>query len=97
MIVVSSTVLGFLDGFGTPLCTDQFMELKVVKNAVDESTALIFSVVISYILLTFSPMIAEAMLIPGEGIFSPMMIGAVFYAVSAVIVFVYGAYKMKKK
>ena len=97
MIVVSSTVLGFLDGFGTPLCTDQFMELKVVKNAVDESTALIFSVVISYILLTFSPMIAEAMLIPGEGIFSPMMIGTVFYAVSAVIVFVYGANKKKRK
>ncbi len=91
MIVISSTVLGFLDGFGTPVCTDTFMELKVVKNAVDESTALIFSVVISYILLTFAPMIAEAMLIPGEGIFSPMMIGTGVYVIAAIAVSVYGA------
>ncbi|MBO7357257.1 MAG: di-trans,poly-cis-decaprenylcistransferase [Lachnospiraceae bacterium] len=96
MIVISSMVLGFLDGFGTPMCTDQFMELNVVKNAVDESTALIFSVVISYILLTFAPMIAEAMLLPGEGLFSPMMIGTAFYLTAAVVVFIYGAAKKKR-
>ncbi len=97
MIVVSSTVLGFLDGFGTPLCTDQFMELDVVKNAVDESTALIFSVLISYILLTFAPMIAEAMLLPGDGLFSPMMIGVAVYVIAAVVILVYGASKKKKR
>ena len=97
MIVISSMVLGFLDGFGTPMCTDQFMELNVVKNAVDESTALIFSVVISYILLTFAPMIAEAMLLPGEGIFSPMMIGTAVYLIAAVSVFIYGAANKKSK
>lgn len=97
MIVVSSTVLGFLDGFGTPLCTDQFMELNVVKNAVDESTALIFSVLISYILLTFSPMIAEAMLLPGEGLLSPMMIGVAVYVIAAIVILVYGAAKKKDR
>ena len=95
MIVISSMVLGFLDGFGTPMCTDQFMELNVVKNAVDESTALIFSVVISYILLTFSPMIAEAMLLPGDGLLSPMMIGTAVYITAAVVVLIYGTAKKK--
>ncbi len=87
MIVLSSMVLGFLDGFGTPMCTDQFMELNVVKNAVDESTALVFSVVLSYVLLTFAPMIAELMLLPDKGLFSPMLIGAAVYAAAAVLVF----------
>ena len=86
MIVVTSMILGFLDGFGTPMCTDQFMELRVVKTAVDESTALIFSVVLSYVLLTFAPMIAELLLLPGKGVFSPMMIGAILYAAAAVLV-----------
>ncbi|MBR5420192.1 MAG: MFS transporter [Lachnospiraceae bacterium] len=85
MIVLSSMALGFLDGFGTPMVTDQFMELKVVKNAVDESTALIFSVVLSYVLLTFAPMIAELMIQPGEGFFTPMNIGACVYAVATVL------------
>ena len=85
MIVLSSMILGFLDGFGTPMVTDRFMSLRVVRNAVDESTALIFSVVLSYILLTFAPMVAELLLLPGEGAFSPMMIGAVVYAAAAVL------------
>jgi len=94
MIVISSMILGFLDGFGTPMCTDQFMELKVVKNAVDESTALIFSVVLSYVLLTFAPMIAELLLLPDRGAFSPMMLGAVIYAAAAVLVFFF---RIRKK
>ena len=89
MIVLTSMFLGFLDGFGTPMCTDQFMELNVVKHAVDESTALVFSVVLSYVLLTFAPMIAELMLIPDKGLFSPMLIGACVYAAAAVLVFFY--------
>ncbi len=63
------------------------MELNVVKNAVDESTALVFSVVLSYVLLTFAPMIAELMLLPDKGLFSPMLIGAAVYAAAAVLVF----------
>ena len=86
-------ILGFLDGFGTPMCTDQFMGLDVVKNSVDESTALIISIVLSYILLTFAPMIAELMLLPDRGLFSPMLIGAVIYAVAAVLIFLYGKKK----
>ena len=87
MIVITSMILGFLDGFATPMCTDQFMELGIVKNAVDESTALAFSVVLSYVLLTFAPMVAELLLLPDQGVFSPMMIGGTVYAVAAVLVF----------
>ncbi|MBR1860578.1 MAG: MFS transporter [Lachnospiraceae bacterium] len=96
MIVISSMILGFLDGFGTPLCTDRFMDLDVVKHSVDESTALIFSVVISYVLLSIAPMIAELLLLPGKGAFSPMIIGAVVYAAAAVLLFLRSFWKKKK-
>lgn len=85
MIVITSMVLGFLDGFVTPLATDRFMSLRVIRQTVDESTALVFSVVLSYVLLTFAPMIAELLLLPGDGLFSPMMAGAAFYATIAVL------------
>lgn len=85
MIVITSMILGFLDGFATPLATDRFMGLNVVKKNVDEGTALIFSVVLSYVLLTFAPMIAELMLLPASGPISPLMIGAICYAVCAAL------------
>ncbi|MBR3307884.1 MAG: MFS transporter [Lachnospiraceae bacterium] len=93
MLVLSSMILGFLDGFGTPMVMDQFMELKVVKDAVDESTALIFSVVLAYILLTFAPMIAELLLLPGKGMLTPMMAGACVYVVAAVVIVLYRVVK----
>ena len=95
MIIIASMVLGFLDGFGTPMVTDRFMSLKVVMSEVDESTALIFYVVLSYVLLTFAPMIAELMLIPGEGFVTPMMAGAVIYGVAAVLLIIFREKKKK--
>ena len=89
MIVITSMILGFLDGFATPLTTDRFMSLRVVRTAVDESTALIFSVVLSYVLLTFAPMVAELMLLPGRGDFSPMLLGAVLYVLVAVVLILF--------
>lgn len=89
MVIISSMALGFLDGFGTPIVTDKFMSLKIVESAVDESTSLIFFVVLSYILLTFAPMIAELMLIEGQGAFNPMLIGAAIYLGAAVLLFVF--------
>lgn len=86
MIIISGMILGFLDGFATPLVTDYFMEIDEVKKSVDESTALIFSVELSYVLLTFAPLIAELLLIPGKGIIQPLYIGAGLYACAAVFV-----------
>ena len=97
MIVIGSMALGFLDGFGTPMATDQFMELKVVKNSVDESTALIFSVVLSFVLLTFAPTIAELMIQPGKGFFTPMNIGACVYAVATILLILWRIGGGKKK
>lgn len=87
MIMVTSMILGFLDGFATPLTMDAFMDLSVVKRTVSESTALIFSVVLSYVLTTVGPMVAETMLIETDLIITPLMIGAIVYAVAAVILF----------
>ena len=87
MIVITSMILGFLDGFGTPLTTDKFMSLRVVRDEVDESTSLIFSVVLTYVLLTFAPIVAELLILPASGGFSPMMIAVLVYALAAVVVF----------
>ena len=87
MIVITSMILGFLDGFGTPLTTDKFMSLRVVRTEVDESTSLIFSVVLTYVLLTFAPIVAELLILPASGGFSPMMIAVLVYALAAVVVF----------
>ena len=93
MIVISSMILGFLDGFGTPMAIDQLMSLKVVRKTVDEYTALIFSFVLSYVLLTFSPVVSELLLLPGSGAFTPMLIGAAVYAAAAVIVLLAGRFR----
>lgn len=85
MMILSGMILGFLDGFATPLCADEFMELKVVKETVDESTALIFNVVLSYVLVTVAPVVAELMLADTKVGISPLMIGAICYGVVAVV------------
>lgn len=86
MIIISGMILGFLDGFATPLVTDYFMEMDVVTNSVDESTALIFSSELSYVLLTFAPLIIELLLLPSIGGISPMYIGAGAYVLVAVLI-----------
>ena len=97
MLILTSSILGFLDGFGTPLTTDRFMSLRVVRTAVDEPTALIFSVVLSYVLLTFAPMVAELLLLPGRGAFSPMLLGAALYALAAVVLILFRERKETKQ
>ena len=97
MIVITSMVLGFLDGFATPLATDRFMSLRVVRQTVDESTALVFFVVLSYVLLAFAPMVAELLLLPVNGLFTPMMAGAAVYAAAAVLLFFFRSWKTPRK
>lgn len=97
MIVVSSMALGFLDGFGTPMVTDCFLSLRVVRDTVDESTALIFSVVLSYVLLTVAPMVAELLLLPGTGPLSPMMIGAAGYVAAAILILLFRLRKQTRR
>ena len=88
MVILTSMILGFLDGFGTPMVTSSFMGLKVVRNSVDESTALSFYWVLSYLLSIVAPIVAELLLLPSHGVISPIMIGAMLYLSAAVIIFV---------
>ena len=44
--------------------------------------------VMTYVLLVFAPMVAELMLLPGKGMLTPMMAGAVVYAAAAVLLIV---------
>ena len=88
MLIIAGMILGFLDGFGTPMVTDSFMSLNVVRNSVNESTALSFYWVLSYLLLIAASIIAELLLFPSNGSVSPIMIGAIFYLSAAVIIFV---------
>ena len=92
MILVASLVLGFLDGFTTPLTTDLFLHLKVVRREVDEGSALLISAELSYVLLTFAPIVAEQMLLPGA-----LPIGAMAYAAVAALALVFGLrYRTRK-
>ena len=87
MLIIASMILGFLDGFGTPMVTDSFMSLNVVRNSVDESTALSFYWVLSYLLSSTAPIVAELLLLPSKSALSPIMIGAMLYFIAAVIIF----------
>lgn len=83
MLMIASMVFGFLDGFATPLSMDEFMEMSIVKKTVTESSALIICVVISYVLMTVAPVIAETMLLETDFFLSPLMIGAIAYFLAA--------------
>lgn len=97
MLMVSSMILGFLDGFATPLTMDEFMELPVVKKTVSESTALIFGVVLSYVLTTVGPMVAETMLIETEFFVTPLVIGGMVYLLAAILLLIGGIKKVIKR
>ncbi|MBP3238276.1 MAG: MFS transporter [Lachnospiraceae bacterium] len=97
MIVITSMVLGFLDGFGTPMVMDRFMDLDVIKREMDESGALIFAVVMSYVLLTFAPVVAELLILPGKGFITPMMVGAIVYCLAAVFLVTFKGSKNKER
>ena len=93
MIIVSSLILGFLDGFATPMMSDLFLRLKAVRREVDEGSALIINAEINYVLLTFAPIVAEQMLLPGA-----MPIGALAYVTAAALTLVFGLrYRRKRK
>ncbi len=85
MLIAASLILGFLDGFATPMVTVLFMNLKAVREDLDESTALIFFTEICYVLLTAAPVIAEQLLLPGA-----MPVGAAAYVAAAALALVFG-------
>lgn len=88
MVIITSMILGFLDGFGTPMVTDNFMSLNIVMNHIDESTALSFYWVLSYLLSTVAPIVAELLLIPSDSFFSPIVIGALLYLAAGILIFI---------
>lgn len=92
MIIISGAVFGFIDGFATPLATDEFLEMKLIKKTVNESTALIFCVLLTYVFTTVAPIIAELMLIETSAI-SPLFIVAVAYGGAAFLLMASGKAK----
>lgn len=86
MVILTSLILGLMDGLATPIATDSFMSLDIVRNYVDESTALTFYNILSYLLMMAAPVAAELLLLPSNGIISPMAIGAFLYGLAAVVI-----------
>lgn len=84
MLMASSFVFGFLDGFGTPIATDMTFSKIISRKSVNKITALLCPTIVTYILMAFTPMISELFLLPGKGIFTPWLAGAVIYAGIAV-------------
>ena len=88
MVIITSTILGLNDGLASPLVTDSFLSLKVVTSNISESAALILYSCLASLALMAAPVVAELLLIPSEGAISPMMIGAMLYALAAVVIVV---------
>ena len=88
MVIITSLILGLVDGLATPIATDSFMSLNIVRNYVDESTALTFYNILSYLMMMAAPVAAELLLLPSNGIISPMVIGAFLYGLAAVVIVV---------
>lgn len=64
-LLLSSFFLGMFDGYGTPVISDGFLELSVVKKYFNESTALMIFMVLCCVLNAVAPMAAEFL----EGLF----------------------------
>ena len=88
MVIITSTILGLNDGLASPLATDTFLSLKVITSNVDEDTALAFFTILSFLMTMAAPTAAELMLLPSTGAISPAMIGAMLYALAAVVIVV---------
>lgn len=59
MVLVSSTLLGVFDGFGTPMATDGFLAIPSLKRNVSEVTALAIYFALCSLVSVVAPMIIE--------------------------------------
>lgn len=59
MVLVSSALLGIFDGYGSPMATDGFLSIPVVKQRVNEVTALALYMTLSSLVMTFAPVFIE--------------------------------------
>lgn len=59
MIIVSAIITGLLDGAGTPLATDVFLESKGIKAAGDEATGLMLFSTAGFVVMAIAPLLLE--------------------------------------
>lgn len=62
VILVASALLGLVDGIGNPMATEQFIGLPIVKNSVNETTALICLSAICYIINAIAPIVTTTII-----------------------------------
>ncbi|MEG2439979.1 MAG: MFS transporter [Acetivibrio sp.] len=95
VILISSALLGLLDGVGMPLSTNQFMGLSLVSTTISETTALVFLSAICYILNAAAPMVAESIAgAPIAGVSRYIIAGVIFVICAAVVLI--GFHEKKK-
>lgn len=59
MIIVSAIITGLLDGAGTPLATDVFLQSKGIKAAGDEATGLMLFSTAGFVVMAIAPILLE--------------------------------------
>lgn len=59
MLLTAAILLGLVDGAGVPATSDYFLELPVVKNRMDEATALTLLSLMGFVVMTVAPIILE--------------------------------------
>lgn len=61
MVLLSSTLLGVFDGFGTPMATDGFLAIPAVQSRVTEVTALAIYFTLCNVVTVVAPVVIELM------------------------------------
>lgn len=61
MVLLSSTLLGVFDGFGTPMATDGFLVIPTLKNSMNEVTALAIYFALCNVVSVVAPVVIEVM------------------------------------
>lgn len=59
MLLTAAILLGLVDGAGVPATSDYYLELPVVKNRMDEATALTLLSLMGFMVMTVAPIILE--------------------------------------
>lgn len=83
MLIISAIIAGLLDGVGTPLSTDVFLESKTLNAYVDESTGLMLYSIAGFLMMSIAPVVLEAC----EGSFVTATVCAGIFLLIGIVVF----------
>ena len=59
MLLISAVIAGILDGAGTPLATDLFLDSPELTSRLDEATGLMYYSIVGFVVMSVAPVLLE--------------------------------------